>query len=121
MELFNFSDFANENVSLTKNKKSTMFELKTSSVIDFTKSEKPVYDIFDHPKHSDFTSEDHKDAADLNKTTAGKANNSVYARKCIDRVKMHDYFSGLNESKTKVYFNPIGKTESGKTVYDRLH
>jgi hypothetical protein len=41
-------------------------------VIGHTKSGKPIYDSFGHPKHDDFNSVDHKEAGDLHRGKEGK-------------------------------------------------
>lgn len=60
-------------------------------VIGHTKSGKPIYATngMNH-KHSDFTPEDHKDAAELNKTVAAQYRERAFGSRGVGQTKMKD-------------------------------
>lgn len=52
-------------------------ESEKSKVIGKTRSGKPIYGSYDHPKHKNFSEQDHWDAAHLHESLKGKGHSPV--------------------------------------------
>jgi hypothetical protein len=93
-------------------------------VIGHTKSGKPIYDKFNHPSHANFTSKDHDDAFGAH----GRNHSNEEASKHLEKhyeIGKKDRQETLEKIKAsheggKVGTNKLGKTASGKDVYDSV-
>lgn len=90
-------------------------------VIGHTKSGKAIYDSFDHPKHKDFTAEDHWDAAETSSShnlkqcsLHDKKQYDMRAKKILDDARADLEKGGEGSKGGKI----IGHTKSGKPIYD---